>query len=381
MKIAIDARALAIRRKTGVGEYVFELLNTLFKIDKDNQYILFNNSFLQKNSELKKFSEYPNVKIINLKIPNKIFNSALAFLNYPKLDKICGTPDVFLSPSWNFCKISNKTKRILTVHDLSFEISPDFFPFKKKIWHKMIQTKKQAESVHKIIAVSESTKEDLKNIYNIDPEKIKVIYPGINKRFFEKCSKEKKDLIKSKYGLPPKFIYFIGTIEPRKGLINLIKAFEHFKKSDLENIDLVISGTCGWSYKEILKEINNSAYRKNIKLTGYIDDEDKPAIIQLSQLFIYPSFYEGFGFPPLEAMACEIPVIVSHNPSLPEITEDAALMINPWNLEEFSWAIKEGLYNNKLREILIEKGKEHVRRFSWENAAKQTLRVLLNDPY
>lgn len=377
MKIAIDIRSLGIKRRTGVEEYLIGLLGELFELDRKNQYTLFNNGFVQENREFEIYAKNPNVKIANLKIPDKIFNSAITFLSQPKLNKLCGDPDVFFSPSWNFCKLSKGVKRVLTVHDLSFEISPDFFPFKKRLWHKIIGARRQAESADKIIAVSRSTKNDLANIYGINPEKIEVVYSGINNKFFKRHSEEEKRMVRKKYGLPENFILFVGTIEPRKGISNLIKAFEKFKKKNRDDMNLVISGVRGWSCKEIFKLAGDSPESRNIKLTGFVEDKDKPALIQSSRLFVYPSFYEGFGFPPLEAMASRTPVIISHNPSLPEIAGDGALMINPWNQDEFVWAIEEMAYNEKLRERMVGKGIKHAGKFSWEKTAKQTLEALV----
>lgn len=379
MKIAIDIRPLGIKRRTGVEEYLIGILDEIFKFDQKNEYVLFNNSFIQENREFENYAKnYPNVEIVNLRVPNKIFNSGLTFLGYPHLDELCGFPDVFFSPSWNFCKVSGDVKHILTVHDLSFEVSPDFFPFKKRLWHKVIGAKRQAMNADKIIAVSESTKNDLINIYGIEPEKIEVVYLGVNKKFFEQCPEEEKNRVKTKYNLPEKFILFVGTIEPRKGIGSLIKAFEEFKRKNQDNTNLVIAGANGWSYKEILKLAKNSPEAANIKLTGFIEDADKPALMQLSQVFVYPSFYEGFGFPPLEAMASQIPVITSHNPSLPEIAGDAALMINSWNLNEFIWSLEQMMYNKELRERMIKRGIECAKKYKWEETARKTLEILLN---
>jgi len=378
MRIAIDIRALGAGRRTGVEEYEIALLNALFEIDKENEYILFNNRFSQINNDFKQFEKNSNVRIINLKIPNKIFNSALTFAYYPKIDKLCKNPDVFFSPAWNFCRVSKTSKHILTVHDLSFEVSPDFFSFKKRLWHKIIGAKRQTLEVDKIIAVSESTKEDLINIYNINPQKIEVIYLGVNNKFFKTCSYHEKLEIRKKYHLPENFILFIGTIEPRKGIFNLIKSFEEFKKQDAGNMHLVISGVHGWSYREILKAAKNSSFKKYIKISGFIEDADKPAIIQSSKAFVYPSLYEGFGFPPLEAMACKIPTIISNNPSLPEISGNGALMIDPWNIREFAWAMEQIINNYDLREKIIKNGIKCAEKYKWEETAKQTLKVILN---
>jgi len=173
--------------------------------------------------------------------------------------------------------------------------------------------------------------------------------------------------------IPEKFILYFGTIEPRKNLIGLIKAFELLKD---KSIKLVIAGTKGWLYQDIFKIASQSKRKKDIIFTGFVKEEDKPYLYNLAQSFVYPSFFEGFGFPPLEAMACGIPTIVSANSSLPEVVGDAALMVNPKNIDELAWAMEESLVNNQLRERLIKKGLTQAQKFSWQRCAQQTLKVL-----
>ena len=238
-----------------------------------------------------------------------------------------------------------------------------------------MDAKREVQKADKIIAVSESTKSDLINLYKINPDKIEVIYSGVGKQFSQIKNNQKKiKLILRKYNLPHEFILYFGTIEPRKNLIGLIKAFEVLKD---KNCKLVIAGTKGWLYKDILKTAKESKKRKDIIFTGFIEESDKPYLYNLSKIFVYPSFFEGFGFPPLEAMACGIPTIVSSNSSLPEVVGNAALMINPMNIDELAWAMDILLSDENLRKKLIKDGLKQAQKFSWQKCAQKTLDILI----
>lgn len=228
-----------------------------------------------------------------------------------------------------------------------------------------MNARRDARRTNKIIAVSESTKNDLINLYQIKPEKIKVIYSGIGKQF-------QPAKVKNQYGLPEKFILYFGTIEPRKNLIGLIKAFQMIKKKN-PDLKLVLAGSKGWLYEDIFKTAKGD---KDIIFTGFIKEEDKPALYNLASVFVYPSFFEGFGFPPLEAMACGTPTIVSNNSSLPEVVGEAALMVDSYNLDELAWLMNEVLNDLKLREELKQRGLAQAKRFSWERTARETMKVL-----
>ena len=205
-----------------------------------------------------------------------------------------------------------------------------------------------------------------------NPEKIKVIYSGINDKFKPIKSNNQ---IRQKYNLPDEFILYFGTIEPRKNLIGLIKAFELIRHR--HKIKLVIAGTKGWLYKNIFKSAQNSKYNKDIIFTGFVEEDDKPYLYNLASVFVYPSFFEGFGFPPLEAMACGIPTIVSHNSSLPEVVGAGAVMIDPYNIDELAWAMEIALTDEKVRAYLMQKGIEQAKKFSWQKCAQETLKVIL----
>ncbi len=383
IKIGIDARTLMDKKYSGVSEYVFNLIKAITNINKKKPYsinnnykikLFYNSAFKIKHS-IPKFES--DIKYVYTRYPNKFFNYILQkILNYPKIDKLLDV-DVFLMPHFNFLAIS-KAKKIITVHDLSFLKYPSFFTKRKNFWHKMLNIKKILRTSDKIVAISANTKKDIVNLIGINKDRIKVIYSGIDRNFkvLEKNNPTLKK-IKQKYNLPDKFILYLGTLEPRKNIESIILAFEEFiKKQKNKNILLVIAGEKGWKNNNIFKiakRLNNK-----IKFLGYIPKNEKIYIYNLASIFIFPSFYEGFGFPPLESMACGTPVITSNTSSLPEIVTNNAITINPYNKQDIITALNELYFDKNLNKFLIEKGIKQVNKFNWELTSIKYLK-LLND--
>lgn len=363
-------------------EYTINLLRNLFSVDKKNTYVLFFNSFKRPKVNLSEFEKYKNVSIKIYRYPNKLLNFLFWYFGWPKIDKLIGGTDVIFSPNIIFSAWSKKTKAVFTIHDLSFERCPETFSAKRRLWHMLINPKKLCRSADKIISVSDSTKNDLREIYQISEAKIKTIYSGISESFKIINRNDPKLIeVKNKYNLPYKFILYLGTIEPRKNIIGIIRAYNQFRKinhSELNAYKLVIAGASGWKQEQIFKEIKNSPFKNDIIFSGFIDDEDKPAIYNLASLFIYPSFLEGFGFPPLEAISCGVPVITSNNSSFPEITGRAGTMIDPDRPDEIFQAMKNILLDKNLRENLIKKGLEQAKKFNWQKTAREFLEVMQN---
>lgn len=378
MKIAVDLRSLSSGgRSGGVEEYIWNILGNLLEIDNRNTYLLFKSGARSNNqleSVVPRVSPSKDIALKNFKFSNRLLNVSLKLFREPLLDSVCGKVDAFFMPNINLGPVSKKCKKIITFHDLSYEIYPEYFSLKRRLWHKFINPKQQAEEAYKIIAVSEATKNDLLQLYNVPPEKIKVIYSGVNSQFYPiGWNDVRLARIKKKYNLPDKFILYFGVIEPRKNISGLIKAFELARDAGLNDFKLVIAGSRGWLYEEIIQTARESRYAKDIVFTGFIDSEDKIFVYNSAHLFIYPSFYEGFGFPPLEAMACGIPTITSNVSSLPEVVDNAAVMIDPYKVDELAEAIQLCAINKELRVQLVDKGLKQARKFNWENAAKETL--------
>ena len=386
MTIGIDIRMLAQGMQTGVEEYVVNLLANMLSLNPNIKFKLFYNGY--RKTELNyDWLKLPNVELVQFNIPNKILDTSLYFLNYPKINKLLKGIDVFFSPHIFLSATSQKCKSVVTFHDLSFEKYPEFYSNSKNYWHFSMNPKKQARRADKIIAVSESTKNDLVELYKINPEKIKVIYSGVSLESGIWNFEFRVTKVKEKYNLPEKYILYLGTLEPRKNIIGLIKAFEIFKTKfksrrrhsgmSPSRFKLIIAGSKGWLYKNIFKTIENSPVKNDIIFTGFIDDEDKSVLYSLADLFIYPSFYEGFGFPPLEAMACGTPVITSNVSSIPETVGDAAITVNPYNLDELYRAMEMVLSDENLKNNLIKKGFAQAKKFSWQKCARESLDFIL----
>ena len=379
MRIGIDIRCLAEGKRTGVEEYTLALLEGLFAADQENEYILFFNAWKKAVPDfiVECATKYPRVTLKAFRFPNKLLNLSLWYLHFPQLDRLVGGTDVFFLPNLNFAAVSSKTKLVVTAHDLSFELFPETFSWKQRVWHFFINFRHLVRRADRVIAVSHSTKDDLMTGYDVPEKKIVVIPSGIGKQF-HMMSRNDSELIRvqEKYHLPYKFILSLATFEPRKNIPALIRSYEALQGLGHPIFDkyaLVIAGTSGWKDRETSAAIADSPYREHIILPGFISDADKAALYNLASVFVYPSFYEGFGFPPLEAMASGVPVIVSHSSALPEIVGDAGILIDPYQPDELFQALRQVLSDQDLTDTLRRKGVERAVSFSWDKTVRLTL--------
>ena len=260
---------------------------------------------------------------------------------------------------------------IITVHDIAYVRFPHLFNKSRQIYKKYI-FEKSINKTDVIIVPSYSTKKDILHYCGIKDEKIRVVYHGIESRFRPLSNVEEYRL---KNNLPSKMILNIGTLEPRKNVVTLIKAFKKLKELGFKNYKLVIAGDKGWLYKQIFKEIESSGLQKAVLFLGVVRDEDLPMLYNCADLFVYPSLYEGFGLPPLEAMACGIPVITSNTSSLPEVVGDAGIMVDPTDVNSLYENMSNVLGDSELRHHMKNMGLERSKLFSWDNMAKEILKI------
>ena len=381
MRIGIDIRCLAEGKRTGVEEYTLALLKAVFERDQTNEYILFFNAWRSEEVDFSWVDMYPNVTLRVFHFPNKLFNLSLWYFGFPKLDRLVGGTDVFFLPNLNFAAVSQDTELVVTAHDVSFELFPEMFSWKQRIWHYLVNFRGLVRRADRVIAVSHSTKGDLMTEYRVPAEKIAVVHSGIEKRF-RRLDRNDPELlrVKEKYHLPYRFILFLGTFEPRKNMSSLIHGYEALLRTGNDiskKHDLVLAGTRGWECQDVFVACESSLYRDRIRLPGFIADEDKVALYNLASVFVYPSFYEGFGFPPLEAMACGVPVVTSHSSALSEVVGKASIMIDPYQPEELYLALQSVLENQELSARMQKDGLAQATQFSWEKAAKETINVFL----
>jgi glycosyltransferase involved in cell wall biosynthesis len=370
MKIGIDARGITDGFKGGVGEYTQHIIQSLSKYDDlDLEFLA---------TGIKPQSEITGVQNTWLQYPNRVLNLSLKTLGRPYLDRAFSQkPDKVWMPNWNISSISPEAELILTVHDLSIRVLPEVFSQKMRLWHKYIGIDKLLDRANTIIAVSESTKMDLIDIYGVKNEKIKVIYSGIDPLFRQEFNEQDIDQVKQKYNLPDRYILYLGTIEPRKNIQLLIQVFERIATKD-KDVKLVIAGVNGWLYKQIHQAIDNSPFRDRILRIGFVAVEDKPIVYKLARVFVYPSLYEGFGFPPLEAMASGTPTVVANNSVFPEIVLNSSYKTSPYDIVELSEIIYNILTDNSLYKHYSKQGLKRSLDFDWNKTAQEMRDVFIS---
>ncbi len=386
MVIGIDIRALGSRSKSGIEEYTENLLEYMLPMDKSIKYKLFYSSFGQPLNSYD-WLLLPNVEVHKFKTSNKLLFLASNFLDRPRIDKMLGGVDVFFSPHFFLTSLSPACKRVTTFHDLSFSHFPEFFSHRKNIWHNLeMRPEWQSRFSNTIITVSESTKRDLVNLYGIDPAKVDVIYSGISPKMKRLPDNEIREF-KRRNNLPENYILYLGKLEPRKNIVGLIKAFDIIKKRHgsgvsssnqyFNNLHLVIAGSRGWLDNEIFETAKNSPNSKYIIFKDNISDGDRGGFYSGASVLAYPSFFEGFGFPPLEAMACGTPVVTSLNSSLPEVAGGAAILVDPTHIYDIAAGISSILTNREIARQMIDKGYKASYQFNWTKTATETLKSLL----
>ena len=378
MQIGIDIRSLLSHERTGVAEYTFGLLAALFARDDINTYILFSNA-RGSVADVLPARSFSNVQYIHTRYPNKIFHLSTALFRQPKIDRLITHQqkkdipiDIFFSPNLNFTAISPKVKHVLTIHDLSFEYFPDCYTPKQRLWHSLLQPKKQCHEAAIIFTPSQNTKRDVVEYYQISEARVHVLPPGLSSSMQAFGMSSPED-VQKKYQLPKNFILFVGTIEPRKNIVALLEGFAQAKKQYPNLFDdcaCVIAGAKGWKNTSILSRMRQSP---DIRFLGYVDSQEKAALYALARVFVYPSLYEGFGFPVLEAMASGTPVITSARSSLPEVAGDAAYFVNPMNSEEITRGLARLFQERAWASALGIKGKQRAQEFTWQKTAQQFL--------
>jgi glycosyltransferase involved in cell wall biosynthesis len=382
MKIAIDLTQIPAD-KTGVGIYALNLVREMCKINNDSktfQFLFFVQDDDETFTRMIKNAEHTTLipvkhSIFRKMLPRFIFEQFIL----PHTGKKENVKLIF-SPHYTIPYFT-RIKRIVAFHDTTFYHFPKLHQKIKRLYFKSLiplSIKKSSA----IISVSQSTKDDLLNCFKkINPEKISVIHHGVEAiKDREKEMESTAEGVMNKFELSPqKYILFIGTLEPRKNIKGLLQSFHSIRESNSKvknEFKLVIVGKKGWFYKEIFEITQKLHLEEAVVFTGYVDEVEKQALLLKAFLFVYPSFYEGFGIPVLEAMACGIPVITGNVSALPEVAGNAAIFINPNDRGEISTAMSSVLTDQALYEILSQKGPEQAKKFSWVNTASKTLELI-----
>jgi glycosyltransferase involved in cell wall biosynthesis len=366
LRIAIDAHSVGA--KLGGNEsYAVNLIEALAQIDSVNDYTLYvttaeaRDRFHQRWPNFKVQTTLPHTPLIRIPL------TLSAELRKHPVDVLHVQ---FTAPPFCPCAV------VVSIHDLSFEHLPQTF-LRRSRTQLRLTVRHSARRADKILTLSEHTRGDVIETYKIDPAKV-VAIPLAAPAHYGPVSEDKElQRVRHNYGIDGDYVLSVGSIQPRKNLVRLINAYAALKRSQSENRfpKLVIVGKRGWLYDETLRALEATGVKESIVLTGYVPEPDLPALYSGALCFVYPSYFEGFGLPPLEAMKCGTPVVVGNATSLPEVVGDAGLKVDPFDVSAIAAAIGELISDSELRRELSAKGLKRAELFDWRNTARQTLKV------
>lgn len=363
MRIGIDTTAMP-RQRVGAGNYIFNLTRAVLAHDTQNDYVVF-----------AKASDLPDLAIHSLRAMPIVSASDISLkrilweqIRLPMLVRKLRL-DVLHSPHYTMPWFAG-CRSVVTFHDMIFFLYPELHTTYKTIFFRtmILVSLRRAQM---IIADSESTRRDVLRLLHADPMKIVTVPLGVSSLY---RPLDHSGAIRQTYHLPDKFILFVGVLEPRKNLTTLIRAFRLLRDRGCLHA-LVIVGRKGWMYADLFREVERLNLRDQVIFTGYVPEADLPGLFNAAEFFVYPSVYEGFGLPVLEAMACGTPVITSNVSSMPEIVDDAGVLIDPNNVEELAEQMFVLAANADKRIELRTKGLARARLFSWERTARETIAV------
>jgi glycosyltransferase involved in cell wall biosynthesis len=364
MRIGIDLHMVNDFMQ-GSRTYTYNLTQALLEIDPANDYYLY---FKDKPNGLSKAFKQPNVHIRRIVPTQRIIRLPISFPLKLYIDQIDVFHCQYMAPP--ICP----TPYVVTLHDILHETNREYYPKALGLFMRCFYPFCARKAAH-VFTVSEYSKKQIIKRYRVPEERMTITYNAVSDEFHKINDRERILITCRKYKIHENYILFVGRLEPRKNIIGLIKAYHIIKQRNAASQKLVIAGMKDFMYKQIFNLVEKLKMTKEVIFTGRVDQGDLPLIYNGADLFVYPSFAEGFGLPPLEAMACGVPVVTSNTTSLPEVVGDAGIMIDPHDTHAIAHAMQSVLNNPELRTTLIRKGLARSRRFSWQKVAEKTLRV------
>ena len=366
MRIAIDAHAVGA--KLGGNEsYAVNLIEALAQIDSANHYTI----YITTDEARERFhGRWPNFKVRATLPHTPLIRIPLTLSAELRKNPVDVLHVQFTAPPFCPCPV------VVSIHDLSFEHLPETFKRRSRTQLRLT-VRHSARRAARIISLSEHGRRDIIETYGITPERVSAIPLAAPSHFAPVHDNRELQRVRQTYGINGDYILSVGSIQPRKNLARLVQAYASLRgnKSVDKLPKLVLVGKCGWLYDETLRALKETGVADTVVLTGYVPQEDLPALYSGALCFIYPSYFEGFGLPPLEAMKCGAPVIVGNKTSLPEVVGDAALTVDPFDVEAIASAMKSVIDNPALREDLSIKGQTRAQAFDWRETARKTLAI------
>ncbi len=371
MIIAYDVSQIRLQR-AGIGRLAAMQLQGLLASEGRHTYILHGWSPELDEETIRSFIR-PNVRLSIARLPGTVKRVYWNYLRMPPIQTLIGQFDVFHSAEPLLPPIGNK-KAIISFNDSAYYKFPQFYnKTTARKWDYLYR--RALRRADAVTVLSENTRSDLIEMMNFPPEKIHVVRPPTDPIFSAAEKPEEEARVRQKFSLPDRFMLFVGTLEPRKNIPRLVQAFEMFQETGDRSISLVIVGRRGWLYENILKSINTSAVCKRIILLDYVADADLAALYRMAMMFVFPSLYEGHGYPVVEAMASGTPVITSNNSSLKEIGEGAAILVDAEKIDELVEAMRRLFDSEDLCKELSTKGRQRATLFSVDNAVNAILKL------
>ncbi len=364
MKIAVNTRLLIPGRLDGIGRFADETLRIITTKHPEHEFVFY---FDRKPDE--QFIYNQNIKPVVLQPPARHPFLFLAWFEASlPLHFMRSKPDVFLSPD-GFLSLTTNIKSVGVIHDLNFEHFPEDIPFLVRKYYSNLFPR-FARKASRIATVSEYSKSDIANTYHINPKKIDVVYNGAGS-IFKPLQLTEKEVTKQKFSQGNEYFFFIGTLHPRKNLVNLFKAFDLFKRNTSGSTKLLLAGARMWWTDEIRLAYEGMEYRDDVIFTGRVTDIELASLMASALALTYVSYFEGFGIPILEAFHCDTPVITSNVTSMPEVAGNAAVLIDPFSITSIADAMQKVASDEGFREKLIVEGRKQREQFSWERTAEK----------
>ncbi|MFC1645208.1 glycosyltransferase family 4 protein [Patescibacteria group bacterium] len=368
MKIGIDASRAFLKNRTGIEEYSYRVIKNLRDKLKNHQVILYLRKGQKEIIEKDNFDIPNNWSVEEIRFPRFWTQAGLS------IEMLLNPIDILFVPA-HTVPIIHPKKTIVVMHGLEYEFLPKAYSFWERLYMRH-SIKNSCKWASRIISVSENTKKDLIDLYRVSDDKIDVVYEGYDSSK-NQISKIKNQNTLDRLGIiNGEYLLFIGRIEERKNIIGIIEAFEILKKEDRISHKLVLAGRGGFGYDKILRRVEESEFKKDIILTGFIEDSEKWELLEKASLFVFPTFYEGFGIPILEAQSVGTPVLASSNSSIPEVVNGSAVLVDPNDVIELSSGIRNILMSEELADKLSGNGLENVKRFSWDRCASEIAEIL-----
>ena len=360
MKIAIDARKL---HDFGIGTYIRNLLRHLARIDRENDYVL--------------LCHEPDIGVADALGENfrtllePAANYSLSEQIHIPLVLLREKPAVFHAPHY-VLPVAVRSRSVVTIHDCIHLMFPQYLPNRAAYAYARGTMWSAAKRSDRILTVSEASKRDILHFFNVPPEKIAVVYNGIDERFSIEPSPEDMARVRERFQLDHGFVLYAGTIKPHKNLVRLIEAFAALRKGEFRDLKLLIIGDEISKLPSLRRAVHSHKLHKHVRFLGFLPDEALAALYRLAAVFVFPSLYEGFGLPPLEAMASGTPVVTSNVSSLPEVAGDAAILVDPYDVGSIVDGVRRVLTDPVLADELRRKGLARARDFSWERSVART---------